>query len=141
MKRISRDELYMSIAALLAQRSTCQRGHVGAVVVLDQRVVSTGYNGSAAGLDHCLDVGCEIDPQFPDLGCQRATHAELNAILWAANHGISLRGAHMYATYSPCKNCAQAIVGAGIESFTFANNYRLGRLDILQSSNVRIHHA
>lgn len=152
--RISRNQLYMGTADLLAQRSTCLRGHVGALVVVDRRIVSTGYNGAPSGQPDCLAVGCDeltlyelvpaarenpVDGYYPvTLGCQRAIHAELNTIVWAARHGIPLLGGHMYSTYGPCKNCAQAIIAAGITQFTYKKTYRAERLDILSAGGVVI---
>lgn len=152
--RISRDQLYMGIAELLAQRSTCLRGHVGALVVVEHRIVSTGYNGAPSGQPDCTEVGCDelilyslvpaaredpVDRYIEaELGCQRAIHAELNAIVWAARHGIKVSGGHMYSTYAPCKNCAQAILAAGIAEFTYKKPYRLGRLDILEAAGIKI---
>lgn len=139
----------MGVADLLAERSTCLRGHVGALVVVERRIVSTGYNGAPSGQPDCIEVGCESLPDeelgfrtseemLEVYGCQRAIHAELNTIVWAARHGISLVGGHMYSTYAPCKNCAQAILAAGITQFTYKKDYRAERLDILSSGGVVI---
>lgn len=156
--RISRDQLYMGVADLLALRSTCLRGHVGALVVVDKRIVSTGYNGSPSGAPHCLVDGClpvkltdpttatsallggpaAVDDLLATYGCQRSIHAELNSILWAARHGIRLAGGHMYCTYSPCKTCAEAIVQAGITTFTYKKTYRAERLDIMSAAGIVI---
>jgi dCMP deaminase len=145
--RISRDELYLGVCDLLAARSTCLRGHVGALVVVENRIVSTGYNGSPSGAPHCLEAGCLPVPghrlttdelALDAWGCQRSIHAELNTILWAARYGIKLDGGHMYCTYSPCKTCAEAIVQAGIKSFTNLKPYRAERLDILKAAGIAI---
>lgn len=145
--RISRDYLYTGVCSLLAARSTCLRGHVGALVVVEHRIVSTGYNGSPSGAPHCLEVGClpvvnhmltTDELALESWGCQRAIHAELNAILWAARYGIKLEGGHMYCTYSPCKTCAEAIVQAGIKQFTHLKAYRAERLDILEAAGIAI---
>lgn len=129
--RRSRDELFMAVARLFAEQSTCNRGNVGVVIVQDRRIVSCGYNGSPPGAPHCLDVGCE-----PADGCLRTIHAEANAILWAARHGVKLEGATMYSTHSPCLTCAQAIVQSGIILLVFDTTYRLARLEVLNEANV-----
>jgi len=138
MARISRDQLFIRAAYLWAKRSTCTRGSVGAVIVRDRHIISTGYNGSPPGTDHCEDVGCEIDPledlarigaaiekkEFESLGCRRTIHAEANAICFAAAEGISTRGTTIYCTHSPCKECAKLMVSAGIVKFVYAKKYR-----------------
>ncbi len=129
--RRTRDQLFMHIAVLFAQQSTCTRANVGAVIVQDNRIISCGYNGSPPGQPHCLDVGC--DP--PD-GCLRTIHAEANAILWAARTGVSVHEATMYATHEPCLTCAQAIAASGITRFMYFIPYRLGRCDILWDSGI-----
>lgn len=151
--RTSRDELFMRVAHLFAEQSTCNRGNVGAVIVQDRRIISTGYNGSPPGAPHCTDVGCDetdmpwlCDQQVKDTGlgtfsargCQRTIHAEANAILWAARHGVPLQGTTMYSTHAPCLTCAQAIVQAGIHEFHFKKDYRLSRLDVLFDAKLRI---
>lgn len=132
--RRSRDELFMQVALLFAEQSTCNRGHVGTVIVQDNRIVSCGYNGSPPGHDHCLDVGCD-----PADGCLRTIHAEANAIHWAARTGVSLLGATMYATHAPCLTCAQAIAASGIKRFVYLNGYRLERLDVLWGSGIGVY--
>lgn len=139
MERLSRDEYYVAITKLTALRSTCLRGQVGAIAVRDARVVATGYNGSPPGADHCLDVGCDIEEDHPELGCQRTIHAESNLIAWAARTGIQLRGAHVWSTHSPCQRCALLLVQAGIEAFTFLAPYRLGRTDILLNAGIIVY--
>lgn len=123
----------MDIAWHFAEQSTCNRAHVGAVIVQDNRIVSCGYNGSPPGQDHCLDVGCE-----PEDGCLRTIHAELNAIVWAARHGTALKGATMYSTHAPCLTCAQAIAASGITTFMYETPYRLQREDILKDSGIEV---
>jgi dCMP deaminase len=150
--RIDPDEMFLDIAEVISKRSTCNRGHIGCVIVRDRRIVSTGYNGSPPGADHCLDVGCEDltlfeakDPDDPhdyaaphELGCQRTIHAEANAIVFAARYGVALQGASMYSTHSPCGKCAQLIVAAGIGVFRWRNDYRLARLDILKDAGILV---
>lgn len=134
--RITRDQLYMGMADLLALRSTCLRGHVGALIVIDRRPAGGGYNGAPAGQPECLDVGCETLGDME--GCQRTIHAELNAIAWAARHGVQTLGATMYCTHAPCKSCAQAIVAAQFNELVYKKDYRAARLDILEQGNVEV---
>jgi dCMP deaminase len=117
--RPSWDEYFMRIAKEVATRATCPRRSVGAVIVLDRRILTTGYNGAPHGLAHCTEVGCKI----VDGHCQRALHAEQNAILQAALNGVSTRGATMYVTCQPCNACAKMIINAGIERVVFEGDY------------------
>lgn len=134
--RLARDELFMRVAELFAIRSSCTRGHVGAVLVKDKRIISTGYNGAPSGMRHCLEVGCDVDKDNPDAGCQRTIHAEANSLLWAARMGVPTLDSIMYSTHSPCATCARLIIAAGISKVYFRNDYRLARLDILDSACV-----
>lgn len=155
--RISRDELYLGMAGLLAQRSTCTRGHVGALIVVDKRPAGGGYNGAPSGLPECIEVGCDeltlCEVSYQDiegtdikeriqepveLGCQRAVHAELNAIAWAARHGVATKGATMYCTHASCGPCAKAIVAAGFKRFVYKKSYRAERLDILLDGGLTV---
>lgn len=117
--RPSWDEYFMRIAKEVATRATCPRRSVGAVIVLDRRILTTGYNGAPHGLAHCTEVGCKI----VDGHCQRALHAEQNAILQAALNGVSTRGATVYVTCQPCNACAKMIINAGIERVVFEGDY------------------
>lgn len=117
--RIGRSQLYLSIAALISQRSTCNRLKVGAVIVKDVRIVSMGYTGAAAGQPHCDDVNCNKDKS-----CLRTIHAEQNAIAYAARSGIAVDGAVMFITHSPCIHCAKLMWNAGIREFVYAYEYR-----------------
>lgn len=119
--RPDRGELFMQVAELFGRRGTCLRAHVGAVVVLNARIISTGYNGAPPGAAHCTEVGCL---EGPDGGCIRTTHAELNAIVWAAREGIALKGATLYSTHEPCLGCAKAVATAGIGGVFFREPYR-----------------
>jgi len=113
------DEYFMDIAFTVAQRSTCDRAHVGAVLVNERRILTTGYNGAPAGLSHCDDVG----HLMLDGHCVRALHAEQNAIIQAALHGISIRGALAYVTHQPCLTCAKMLINSGITRVVYAGNY------------------
>lgn len=137
--RPSRDEVFLRTALLFAQRSTCTRGHVGAVAVQDRRIVATGYNGAPPGAPECIrpGVGCDLS-LGGEAGCQRAIHAEANLVAWAARHGTSLLGATVYCTHSPCGACARLLLAAGISRFAFLKEYRLGRDDILIDGGVMV---
>ncbi len=118
--RISRDEKQMAIAQTNALRGTCERLQVGAVVSRDGRTISEGYVGSPPGMPHCLDDGCVIE----DDHCIGTTHAEINALLFAARNGIATDGAEIFITHSPCYPCAKAIVTAGIKRVVWFKEYR-----------------
>ena len=119
LKRPELDEYFLKIASVVAERSTCRRHHMGAIAVRDKHILSTGYNGAAAGLQDCLELGCLRD----ELGIKsstrveicRAIHAEQNAIIQAALHGVSLEGATMYCTHTPCVLCAKMMINARIK--------------------------
>ena len=117
--RPSWDQYFMSITAQVATRSTCDRAQVGAVIVKDRRILTTGYNGAPAGLPHCDDVGHLI----VDGHCVRTLHAEQNAILQAALHGVSVQGGTVYVTHQPCLTCAKMIINAGLVRVVYAGNY------------------
>ncbi len=125
--RVSRDSYFMSIAHLAAKRSTCIRRQVGAIIVKEDRVVSTGYNGAPRGLVHCGEVGCLREqlkiPSGERQELCRAAHAEQNAIIQAAVFGISVCGAKMYITTFPCSLCAKMIVNAGISEVVYEERY------------------
>lgn len=108
--RITRDQMLEQKALLTARRGTCLRAFVGALIVRDGRTISEGYVGSPPGMPHCTDVGCDL----VDDHCVRTTHAEMNALLFAARNGIATEGAEMHITHSPCPTCAKAIITAGI---------------------------
>jgi dCMP deaminase len=117
--RQSFDEYFMSIAKVVATRSTCPRKQVGAVLVRDRRILATGYNGSIYGGDHCSDKGCIIDNGH----CVRTVHAELNAILQAAKNGVDTSYSIMYVTASPCLACYKALVNAGVKRIVILEQY------------------
>ena len=113
------DNYFLDIAFAVAERSTCDRAHVGAVLVRDRRILTTGYNGAPSGLPHCDDVG----HLMVDGHCVRALHAEQNAIIQAALHGISIGGATAYVTHQPCLTCAKMLINSGIVRVVYAGNY------------------
>lgn len=124
MSRPSWDEYFMELARTVASRATCDRKHVGAVVVKDKRILATGYNGSIAGLPHCGEVGHMME----DGHCVRTVHAELNAITQAARHGIVIDGATVYTTASPCWPCFKNLANAGVSEIVFGEFYRDERI-------------
>lgn len=119
MARPSWDEYFMELAQVVAKRSTCNRRSVGTVLVRDKRILTTGYNGSPPGLPHCTDAGCLM----LDNHCVRAIHAEQNAIIQGALHGIDLRGATCYVTSSPCVHCSKMLIAAGVKRIVYLDNY------------------
>ncbi len=127
-KRPDFDEYFMRIAVEVASRATCVRRHVGAVLVRDNRILSTGYNGSPVGMQHCTEVGCLIVNREDEDGstkehCIRTVHAEENSILYAAKHGVSTEGATLYVTAGVCVACAKNLINAGIKRIVYAGDY------------------
>ena len=125
--RPSWDEYFCEIARQVATRSTCLRRHVGAVVVRDKRILSTGYNGAPRGLAHCDKVGCLREqlgiPSGQRQEICRGLHAEQNAFLQAALHGVSVQGGTIYVTHQPCITCAKMIINSGIVRVVCVNSY------------------
>jgi dCMP deaminase len=121
------DEYFMKMAFLVAERSTCIRHHVGAVIVREKRILTTGYNGAASGTTDCLTLGCLREELKIPSGHRheicRAIHAEQNAIIQAGLHGITIKGASIYCTHSPCILCAKMLVNAGIKQFFMCTDY------------------
>lgn len=114
------DTYFMTIAHDVAARSTCDRALVGAVLVREKRILTTGFNGSPAGLPHCDDIG----HLMVDGHCVRTIHAEANSIIQAALHGVSTKGATCYVTHMPCLSCAKMLINAGIVRIVYHKNYR-----------------
>ena len=118
MSRPSWPEYFMTIAEMVAKRSTCLRRHVGAILVKDKRILATGYNGAPSGLKHCEEVGCIRQNASIPSGERhelcRGLHAEQNAIIQAAYHGISIAGSTLYCTNKPCVICSKMLINAGI---------------------------
>lgn len=121
------DSYFMAITILVAKRSTCIRRSVGAVIVKDKRILSTGYNGAPSGISHCSEVGCLRDqlnvPSGEKHELCRGIHAEQNAIIQAAFHGVSIKGATLYCTNQPCSICAKMIINAGIKNIFYQEGY------------------
>lgn len=122
--RVSWEKYFMNIAREVATRSTCDRNFVGAVIVREKTILSTGYNGSIRGLTHCDKGGHEIENDH----CVRTIHAEANAIVQAARHGIRIEDSEIYITASPCYNCFKMIANAGIKKIYFGEFYREERI-------------
>ena len=128
--RASWDEYFMNIAREVATRATCDRKHVGAVIVRDRSILATGYNGSPAGMSHCLDVGCLIyESRTPDgdleQNCYRTIHAEINAISQAARNGAAIRDADIYVTHTPCIHCIKVLINTGVRRVYYGREYKL----------------
>jgi dCMP deaminase len=123
-QRASWDRYFMDIAQVVASRSTCDRKHVGAVIVRDRTILSTGYNGSIRGMPHCSEVGHMIE----DDHCVATLHAEQNAIIHAAKNGVSIDGADIYVTASPCWSCFKSVANSGIKRIVFGEFYRDARI-------------
>ena len=121
------DEYFLKIASVVAERSTCRRHHVGAVAVRDKHILSTGYNGAAAGTKDCLELGCLRDelgiPSGERHEICRGIHAEQNVIIQASLHGVSLEGSTIYCTHTPCILCAKMLVNARIDRYVSFGKY------------------
>jgi dCMP deaminase len=130
------DSYFMKIAYAVSERSTCDRAFVGAVLVLEKRILTTGFNGSPAGQPHCDEIGHLLVEEH----CVRTIHAETNAIIQAALHGISTRGCTCYVTHFPCINCTKVLINAGMSRLVYNVAYRIdgNALDFLGAANVEI---
>lgn len=137
MSRASWDEYFMRIAWQAATRATCNRKHVGAVIVRNRFILSSGYNGSIPGLAHCDDVGHLME----DGHCVRTVHAEANAICQAARNGVRIEGATLYVTASPCFNCFKLSASAGIAVIVYGEFYRDQRIfEFARQAGVELRH-
>ena len=123
-KRISWEKYFINIAIEVAKRSTCDRKNVGAVIIRDKTILSTGYNGSIRGLPHCDEVGHEMVNNH----CVRTTHAEANSIVQAAKNGVKIDKSEIYVTASPCYDCFKLIINAGIQKIYYLEFYRDERI-------------
>ena len=121
------DEYFLEICQVVAKRSTCVRRQIGSVIVKDRRILTTGYNGAPSGLAHCLESGCMRDKLGIESGTRhemcRALHSEMNAIIQAAQYGVSTKGATLYCTHQPCSVCARMIINAGIVKVVYIGGY------------------
>ena len=127
MERSSWDEHFMEIAKVVSKRSTCLRRQVGAAFVLDKRIIATGYNGAPRGLKHCKETGCLREQMNVPSGewheLRRGVHAEANCIVQAALHGVSVRGATMYITHTPCSFCLRMLLNLGLVEIVCEESY------------------
>ncbi len=138
------DQYFVLITRQVADRSTCNRAKVGAVIVRDKNILATGYNGAPAGLPHCLDVGCLIYESRTPSGeieenCFRCIHAEINAIAQAAKNGAMIRDADIYITHTPCIHCFKVLINTGIRRIFYEKPYKLATLEeLLHHSGVQL---
>lgn len=127
MERPSWEEYFMDIARLVARRSTCLRRQVGAVLVKEKNILATGYNGTPSGITHCAEVGCLRQKLGVPSGERhelcRGLHAEQNAIIQAAKHGVNIAGSTLYCTNSPCSICSKMLINAGIARIVYLEGY------------------
>ncbi len=123
----------MTITRVVAERSTCLRAKVGAVIVRERSILATGYNGAPAGFPHCTDVGCLIyESRTPagevELNCYRSIHAEMNAISQAAKNGVMIAGADIYVTHTPCVHCLKVLVNTRLRTIYYETEYKLNTI-------------
>ena len=124
------DQYFQTITRQVAERSTCTRAKVGAVIVRDKNILATGYNGAPAGLPHCTEVGCLVYKSVTPEGdneenCFRTIHAEINAIAQAAKNGAAIQGADIYITHTPCIHCLKVLINTGIVRICYEKAYKL----------------
>lgn len=130
-------KLFMSIAQLFAEQSTCDRAMVGAVLVRDGRIISTGFNGSLSKQPHCSDKN--VGHLMVEGHCIRSVHGEMNTIIFAAKNGIETKGAVIYTTHYPCLHCLKMLIGAGIKKVYYHTPYRIDEnpfKDLIASEQV-----
>lgn len=143
-RRPSWDQYFITITQQVAERSTCLRAKVGAVIVRDRSILATGYNGAPAGLPHCIDVGCLIYESRNPYGeveenCYRTIHAEINAIAQAARNGAAIRHADIYVTHTPCIHCMKVLINTGIKRIFYGKQYKLHTVaDVLKYAQVQL---
>jgi len=143
LQRPTWNEYFLNICNLIASRSTCLRRQVGAVIVKDKQILASGYNGAPTGIKHCDLVGCLREKLGVPSGQRhelcRALHAEQNAFLQAAKHGVSLKGASIYITTQPCSICAKMIINAGIKKVIIQGDYPDDlALEFLEEAGIEI---
>ena len=137
-ERVGWHEYFMTMARHVASRATCDRRHVGAVIVRDKTVLSTGYNGSIRGYHHCDDAGHLMENDH----CVQTVHAEANAIIQAAKNGVSIEGAEIYTTASPCWPCFKLIANSGCVKIVFGEFYRDQRIfDVAKQIGIELVHV
>jgi len=142
--RPSWHQYFLTITRNVAERSTCTRAKVGAVIVRDKNILATGYNGAPAGLPHCLDVGCLVYTSRTPSGeveenCFRTIHAEINAIAQAAKNGAIIRDADIYITHTPCIHCMKVLINTGIRRIFYEHDYKRTTLEeLLRAGNIQL---
>lgn len=137
MPRASWEQYFMSIAKEVASRSTCDRKHVGSVIVRDRTILSTGYNGSIRGMPHCDDIGHMMENNH----CVATIHAEANAVLQAAKNGVRIEGGEVFITASPCWPCFKMLANAGIKKIYYGEFYRDERIfDVAKRLGIELVH-
>ncbi len=146
MERLSWPQYFMRIAHMVAERSTCPRAKVGAIIVKDRNILATGYNGAPRGAPHCTEVGCLIHTSITPDGerqenCYRVIHAEINAISQAAKNGTAIDGCDIYITHSPCIHCFKVLINIGVRTIYYAEPYKLDSLEyFLPHTDVQLVH-
>ena len=137
MARVSWEDYFMNIAKQVASRSTCDRKHVGAVIVRDRTILSTGYNGSIRGMPHCDEAGHLMENDH----CVATIHAEINAVLQAAKNGVRIENGEVYITASPCWSCFKMIANAGLKKIYYGEFYRDERIfDVAKRLGIELIH-
>ena len=137
-------QYFLTITRNVAERSTCTRAKVGAVIVRDKNILATGYNGAPAGMPHCLDVGCLIYTSRTPSGeaeenCFRTIHAEINAIAQAAKNGATIRDADIYITHTPCIHCVKVLINTGIRRIFYEREYKRATIEeLLRGANIEL---
>ncbi len=137
------NEYFMDIARLVARRSTCLRRKVGAVMVKEKNILATGYNGTPSGITHCAETGCLREQLKVPSGERhelcRGLHAEQNAIIQAARHGVNISGATLYCTNSPCIICTKMLINAGIREVIYLDGYPdMLSMDMLREAGIKV---
>ena len=142
--RPSWHQYFLTITRNVAERSTCTRAKVGAVIVRDKNILATGYNGAPAGMPHCIDAGCLVYTSKTPTGeveenCFRTIHAEINAIAQAAKNGASIRDADIYITHTPCIHCVKVLINTGIRRIFYEREYKRTTIEeLLRGANITL---
>jgi dCMP deaminase len=142
--RPSWHQYFLTITRNVAERSTCTRAKVGAVIVRDKNILATGYNGAPAGMPHCIDAGCLVYTSKTPTGeveenCFRTIHAEINAIAQAAKNGASIRDADIYITHTPCIHCVKVLINTGIKRIFYEREYKRATIEeLLRGANIQL---
>ena len=137
-------QYFLTITRNVAERSTCTRAKVGAVIVRDKNILATGYNGAPAGMPHCIDSGCLVYKSHTPTGeveenCFRTIHAEINAIAQAAKNGASIRDADIYITHTPCIHCVKVLINTGIRRIFYEREYKRATIEeLLRGANIEL---